>query len=376
MKIDHIHFFVEDAVSKRNWFVQYLGWKSVRQVTLPDRDLEILCYRDTYFVLSSPRTSDSPVAKYLRNHAPGVVDVAFAVKDLSVFLNHLKSISKSIEEPTSFKTAGKLSFPSLQFLPALSEIANVTNQPEPDKWAYVSGWGGVNHLLIERRSSSYQTPNNPTQVHFADKKSTNDAIDHIVLNVPTGELQYAVEFYKNFFGFQKQQNFQIQTEKSGLCSQVLYEPESQFYFNINEPTSINSQIQDFLDVNHGAGIQHIALHSEPIIKTITNLRQQGLPLLSVPIAYYQHLQERIQENKIFSDQILHEWHQIVKQKILIDWNPDTPYSLLLQIFSMPVFPNSLFFFEFIERRKDVKGFGERNFLALYKAIEAELNTIT
>jgi 4-hydroxyphenylpyruvate dioxygenase len=74
-------------------------------------------------------------------------------------------------------------------------------------------------------------------------------------------------------------------------------------------------------------------------------------------------------------QILQEWQQIVDHKILIDWNPDIPRSLLLQIFSLPIFPNSLFFFEFIERRQDVKGFGERNFLALYEAIEAELNTI-
>jgi len=131
MKIDHIHFFVENAISKRNWFIQYLGWKSVRQVTFPDRDLEILCYRDTYFVLSSPRTSDSPVAEYLRNHPPGVVDVAFAIKDISVVLNHFESIPKLIEKPTSCKTAGKLSFPSLQSLPALSEIAYVMNQPRP-----------------------------------------------------------------------------------------------------------------------------------------------------------------------------------------------------------------------------------------------------
>jgi 4-hydroxyphenylpyruvate dioxygenase len=364
MKIDHIHFFVEDAISQRNWFIQYLGWKSVRQVTLPDRDLEILCYRDTYFVLSSPRSSDSPVAEYLRNHAPGVVDIAFVVTDLSVVLNRLERIP-NFEELSSSKAAGKLSFPSLQSLPALSEIAYATNQPQPDKWAYVSGWGGVSHPLIERSSLSL----------FANKKSHNNAIDHIVLNVPAGELEYAVEFYKNFLSLQKQQNFQIQTERSGLCSQVLYEPQSQFYFNINEPTCVNSQIQDFLDVNHGAGIQHIALHSEPIVKTVATLRQQGLPLLSVPIAYYQNLQERIQECKILSMQILHEWTQIVDYKILIDWNPDIPSSLLLQIFSLPIFPDSLFFFEFIERRQDVKGFGERNFLALYRAIEAELNTI-
>ncbi len=354
MKIDHIHFFVEDAAHHRDWLIRCLGWKLVGQATLPDRQLEILCDRHTYFALSSPRTDDSPVAQYLRTYAPGVADVAIEVDDLAAVLRRGIPVS------------------SCEFSPAIALLADLEARSKPRSAATIAGWGSVSHTLVERRSAPQRLIGSPlTQLRQADRQSTASGIDHIVLNVPAGELAAAVEFYQDLLGFQQQQHFHIQTERSGLQSQVLCDSASPFYFNINQPTSANSQIQAFLDANHGAGIQHIALHSEPILNRVAALRQRGLPLLSVPPTYYHRLQERLQGTKV-SPLPGSEWQQIVEQQILIDWQPESPEALLLQIFSLPIFPNAHFFFEFIERRAAVQGFGERNFLALYEAIEAEL----
>lgn len=343
MKIDHIHFFVEDAVHQRDWFVQYLGWTPLKQATLPDRYLEILRYRDTFFVLSSPRTADGPVAEYLRTYAQGVADVAVEVSDLAATLSHLDTK------------------PQTALSPLLSQLVGLSQNATPSAWASIVGWGGLRHTLIERPASkkSFQPSNT----------AAAKGIDHIVLNVSAGELESAVEFYQRIFNLQKQQSFNIQTSQSGLCSQVLFAPVSQLYFNINEPTSASSQIQTFLDANHGAGIQHIALHSDPIVPTVTTLRQRGLSLLSVPLTYYKQLKQRLYQCLAAPVQPA-EWQQIVAQQILLDWQPKQPESLLLQIFSRPIFQDNHFFFEFIERRRAVKGFGEGNFLALYKAIEA------
>ncbi|MBE9067048.1 VOC family protein [Leptolyngbya cf. ectocarpi LEGE 11479] len=351
MKIDHIHFFVEDAAHQRDWFVQHLGWTSLKQATLPDRYLEVLCYRDTLFVLSSPRTDDGPVAEYLRAYAQGVADVAIEVDDLAATLSHLGAKPQTVLSPL------------------LSQLVGLNQNASPAAWASVYGWGGLRHTLIER----------PALKNFPQPANTDTAvakgIDHIVLNVPAGELQPATTFYQKLFTLQKQQSFNIQTTQSGLCSQVLFAPTSQLYFNINEPTNGSSQIQTFLDTNHGAGIQHIALHSNPIVPTVRTLRQRGLALLSVPLTYYKHLQQRLQQ--CLTAPVEHpEWQQIVEQQILLDWQPSQPESLLLQIFSCPIFQDNHFFFEFIERRQSVQGFGEGNFLALYKAIEtAETNKV-
>lgn len=348
MKIDHIHFFVEDAAHQRDWFVQHLGWTPLKQAALPDRYLEILRYRDTLFVLSSPRTSDSPVAEYLRTYAQGVADVAIEVNDLAATLNRLGIVAK----------------PQTALSPLLSQLALSSQNTSPSAWLSISGWGGLCHTLIERPVDSFQA-----SFESDTHRSISKGIDHIVLNVPAGELQPAAKFYQGLFELQKQQSFNIQTTQSGLNSQVLFAPTSQLYFNINEPTNASSQIQTFLDANHGAGIQHIALHSDPIVPTVRTLRQRGLALLSVPLTYYKQLQQRLQQ--CLTAPVEHqEWQQIVEQQILLDWQPKRPESLLLQIFSCPIFQDNHFFFEFIERRRAVQGFGEGNFLALYKAIEA------
>lgn len=349
MKIDHIHFFVEDAAHQRTWFTQNLGWTWLKQITLPDRYVEVLSYRDTLFVLSSPRTPDSPVADYLRQHPPGVADVAVEVNNLTIALQQLETHAPIQQTPSPLLTQ-------------LSELLRKDRKiPFSSAWVKIKGWGGLYHTLIER-----SLPATVSQQTCYPRLSKG--IDHIVLNVPAGELHTAVKFYQQLFKLQKQQSFNIQTVRSGLCSQVLFSPASQIYFDINEPTSTNSQIQTFLDANHGAGIQHIALHSEPIVPTVAALRQRGVSLLSVPLTYYEQLQQRLQLRPAVPIEY-QEWQQIIKQQILLDWQPKRPESLLLQIFSRPIFQDNHFFFEFIERRQAVQGFGEGNFLALYKAIE-------
>ncbi|MEL7506589.1 MAG: VOC family protein [Cyanobacteria bacterium J06554_1] len=330
MKIDHIHFFVEDAAHQRNWFVTRLGWTFVKQATLLDRHLEVLRYRDTLFVLSSPRSSTSPVAQYLRTHGPGVADVAIEVENLAVILRRLEhhpnlkpqalGCRQNQPKPTTAAVLSQLASPN-------NNLGNAGNPPLT--WTTIAGWGGLCHTLIERRPLAASSPG-------------GSGLDHIVLNVPMGELQAAVTFYQTLFELQKQQSFNIQTEQSGLGSQVLFDPASQLYFNINQPTSANSQIQTFLDANRGAGIQHIALHSEPIVPTVTALRRRGVPLLSVPLTYYNQLQRRLQADRVDSVSP-QEWQQIVKQQILIDWQPQKTRALLLQIFSQPIFQAPTFF---------------------------------
>ena len=149
-------------------------------------------------------------------------------------------------------------------------------------------------------------------------------------------------------------------------------PESGLRFPVNEPTSANSQIQEFLDFNRGPGIQHIALHTNNIVRLIPNLRQAGLSFLKVPASYYDRFQLNDYETLISP----REWQQICQQEILVDLQAKHQQELanktiLLQIFTQPIFGLPTFFFEFIERRNQATGFGEANFRALFLAIEQE-----
>ena len=343
LQIDHVHFYVEDAQMWRDWFVYCLGFQAVNDGIFPrffhhPKSLhtctEVVKSGSVYFLLSSPILPTSPVAEFLREHPPGVADIAFVVDDVEAFI--ARAISNGARILQSVEDAGFC------------------------QYAKIAAWGGLSHTLISRDKAKV------AEVENISRHSIT-AIDHLVLNVGVGELVTAVNWYEKIFGFQPQQSFNIKTDRSGLHSQVMISPDGNIQLPINEPASPSSQIQEFLDVNRGAGIQHIALLIPDLVNAISRFRDTGLSFLSVPQSYYFQLQQRYK----FSLSI-EELQAISNQEILVDWRENShPGQLLLQIFSQPIFSKPTFFFEFIERRSLAQGFGEGNFLALFQAIERE-----
>ncbi len=362
MKIDHIHFFLEDAILQANWFVEKMGFQRLFSAASSHTRTEVLKNGSVYFVLSSPLTALSPAFDYLQNHPEGVVDVALNVENLAAVIAKASTVCDS-----------------LQSLPCQSGHLH---------WAKVAGWETLSHTLIENTSglpfceamgrqivpdwteaeAFAEVISGPTVSEIASPSLTQ--IDHVVLNVPAGLLQSAVDWYRSLFDLQVQQTFKIQTQHSGLNSQVLSSANSELYFNINEPTSSNSQIQQFLDANRGSGIQHIALRTDQIVQAVAQMQRRGLEFLSVPAAYYTQLQQKLLSavKPLLS---LAELSAVRACSILVDIPATEPTSTLLQIFTQPIFKTPTFFFEIIERRQQAPGFGEGNFQALFVAIETE-----
>ncbi|MDZ8084810.1 MAG: 4-hydroxyphenylpyruvate dioxygenase [Nostoc sp. DedQUE12b] len=350
MKIDHVHFYVEDAKVWRDWFVRHLGFQAVTdRISSFHTCTEVVKNGSVCFFLSSPLLPTSPVAEFLRQYPPGVADVAFAVEDVEGAIALAQKYGATILQPIQERQIGTASL----------------------KYGKIAAWGGLTHTLIERSLVS----SHPSLV-FDKGQMINDntftAIDHIVLNVAVGELENAVAWYENILDFQPQQAFKIKTNRSALHSQVMVSRNGSVQLPINEPASKNSQIQEFLDVNRGPGIQHIALRTTNLVNAITKFRASGLSLLSVPQSYYTQLKQRpgITLSSL-------ELEAIAQQEILVDWQEYTSLEggntapLLLQIFTQPIFEQPTFFFEFIERRFQAQGFGEGNFRALFEAIESE-----
>ncbi len=349
MKIEHVHFYVEDAKTWLDWFVNILGFEIVENYLLPlnplnkEKKQEFHTYTEVVksdsicFVISSPILSTSPVAEFLQHHPPGVADVAFIVED----------IEKAIAQAQNYGTE------------ILQPIYEYQQNGISCKSGKIKAWGSLSHTLIEMEEITEQN-NSPTA------SSLLTSIDHIVLNVTAGDLDKAVTWYEKILNFQPQQMFNIQTEYSALHSRVMISHDGKVQLPINQPITPNSQIQEFLDFNQGAGIQHIALRSHNLIHTISQFRDRNLPFLVVPHAYYSQLVNRPGFPLSTS-----EINAIAQQQILVDWQENKSDALLLQIFTQPIFGKPTFFFEFIERRNLAKGFGEGNFRALFEAIERE-----
>jgi 4-hydroxyphenylpyruvate dioxygenase len=390
MNFHHIHFYVDDAIAWRQWFHHRFAMHWIQSIQGDRTQTEVLQTAHIRIVLSSPRHPDSPVFSYLTHHPPGVADVAFQVSQIDVVVQQASLNAAVMLQPIQ---------------------AHASTQ---QRWAILQGWGDLTHTLLDSEAQSgAKTPlshNEPTwdflplfntrfqeqgQITYSSSRQTQPIpaqaiapkqdcpsqpsgqlthIDHAVLNVEFGDLSRAIAWYESVLGFQRQQQFLIQTPTSGLTSQVLIHPEGNAQFPINEPTSNNSQIQEFLDIHRGAGIQHIAFHSHQIVQTVATLRQRGLTFLPVPTNYYDQLKYRHSIEKTTVD-----WEAIAQQQVLVDWDEENSPAMLLQIFTTPIFRQPTFFFEIIERQSyceksqclKAQGFGEGNFRALFEAIEQE-----
>ena len=198
-----------------------------------------------------------------------------------------------------------------------------------------------------------------------EKKVGLAAIDHVVGNVEIGRMEHWVEFYQKVFGFYVYQYFDkedISTQYSSLVSKVMANKSGSVKLPINEPAegARRSQIQEYLDYYTAPGVQHIAIATRDIIKTVAELHKRGIQFLSVPRSYYDALPERV-------GTIDEDIEELAKLHILVDRESD---GYLLQIFTKPVQDRPTLFFEVIQR-KGAKGFGKGNFKALFESIERD-----
>lgn len=318
MRLHHVHFYVEDAETWRDRLLPIHSYCR-RRTDCPRSTLTYeIQWGDLLVYLSSAQDATSSIAPFLAQHSPGIAEIGWVGANLN-------AIAQAIPRQGG------------QLIEDRNHITLISPQ-------------GICHTL--------RTDAAPPHLHHAAQ------VDHLVLNVPAGTLDATVRWYEAVLGFKRQQSFVIETGQSGLRSQVLTHPTSGFTLPINEPTSPNSQIQEFLNHHGGAGVQHIAIRLPQLIPTLQALRQAGMTFLDVPPQYYEQQPTVVRESLSPG-----EWQAVRSQHILIDRPPAG--GMLLQIFTQPLFAQPTFFWELIERRQQASGFGEGNFLALFRAIEQQ-----
>ena len=190
-------------------------------------------------------------------------------------------------------------------------------------------------------------------------------IDHMVGNVELGEMNEVAKFYKDVMGFANLITFDdkdISTQYTALMSKVMTNGNGRIKFPINEPAHglKKSQIEEYIDFYNGSGCQHIAVATDDIVFTISEMRKRGVEFLHVPGTYYDNVQARV--GAISEDLAI-----LKSLGIMVDRDED---GYLLQIFTKPVEDRPTLFFEIIQR-KGAKSFGKGNFQALFESIEAE-----
>jgi 4-hydroxyphenylpyruvate dioxygenase len=297
-------------------------------------------------VLTTPLNSESPIAEHVRKHGDGVKILALWVDDAYLsYEETTKRGGKSYMEPTTIK----------------DEHGEV-------RMSGIYTYGETVHLFVERKN--YKGTFMPGYREWKSDYNPSDAgllyIDHCVGNVGWNRMNPTIQWYEDVMGFANILSFddkQINTEYSALMSKVMSNGNGYVKFPINEPAEgkKKSQIEEYLEFYEGEGVQHIAVATKDIVKTVRELKARGVEFLDAPpAAYYEDLLNRV-------GKIDEEIAPLQELGILVDCDEE---GYLLQLFTKPVEDRPTLFFEIIER-KGAQSFGAGNFKALFESIERE-----
>lgn len=348
-RIDHIELYVGNAKQAAAFYTQAFGFSSsaYRGLETGDRDTAsyVIEQGDIRLVLTTPLGPDHPIARHIQQHGDGVGVIALEVPDAAFAFDATtrRGAVEAIPPTEEQDTNGVL------------------------RYAAVHCYGDTLIKFVERDDyvGAFAPRFQPRSTGARTRDVGFTAIDHIVGNVELGAMDRWVQFFADTMGFTQLVHFDdkaISTEYSALMSKVMQDGTGRIKFPINEPATgrRKSQIQEYLDYYRGPGVQHIAVATNDIVKTVSEMRARGVEFLRVPPTYYEDLEERV-------GRIEESVSDLATLGIMAD-RDDEGY--LLQIFTDTVQDRPTLFFEVIERHGS-RGFGEGNFKSLFEAIERE-----
>jgi 4-hydroxyphenylpyruvate dioxygenase len=327
---EFIEYAAPDPESLRRLFEQ-MGLPAVAR----HRSKNVTLHRqgDINFIINAER--DSFAQGFARAHGPCVCAMAFRVADAA----------------NAFKRALELGAKPGPMAVGPMEL----NIPA------IEGIGGSLIYLVDRygERTIYDVDFLPIDTRAGDGGVGLTRIDHLTHNVRRGNMNVWAGYYERLFNFREIRYFSIEGSETGLFSRALTSPCGKIRIPINESQDDKSQIEEYLSEYKGEGIQHIALGTEDIYRTVDALRGRGIEFQDTPDTYYDAVDARVHGH--------HEsLAELARRRILIDGS--AAQGILLQIFTK----NAIgpIFFEVIQRQGN-EGFGEGNFQALFESIELD-----
>ena len=337
---DYVEFYVGNAKQAAHFYKTAFGFQSEAYSGLEtgkkDRVSYVLRQDKIRLVLTSPLGSASPINEHIVKHGDGVKVVALWVEDArSAFEETTKRGAKPFMEPEVEK----------------DEHGEVVRSG-------IYTYGETVHMFVERKNYNGQfLPGfRKWESDYNPEPTGLKYIDHMVGNVGWGEMNTWVKWYEDVMGFVNFLTFddkQITTEYSALMSKVMSNGNGRIKFPINEPAEgiKKSQIEEYLDFYEGPGVQHLAVATDDIVKTVAALKARGVEFLPPPPqAYYDDIPRRLGAHM---DTMKEDLNKLQELSILVDADEE---GYLLQIFTKPLQDRPTLFFEIIQRM-GAKGFG-------------------
>lgn len=346
---DFVELYVGNAKQAAHYYKTAFGFQSLAYAGLEtgvrDRTSYVIVQGKIKLILTTPFDPESEISHHIRKHGDGVKVIALWVDDATAAFNEtVKRGAKPFMEPHKEEDAN--GFVIKSGIHTYGETVHVFVERKNYKGVFLPGF--------QKWESEY----NPTDLGFK-------YIDHMVGNVDLGDMNKYAKFYEEVMGFANLITFDdkdISTEYTALMSKVMTNGNGRIKFPINEPAhgKKKSQIEEYLEFYKGPGCQHIAIATNDIVYSVSEMRKRGVEFLYVPGTYYDSVKDRVG--------IIEEDLEVLKKLgIMVDRDEE---GYLLQIFTKPVEDRPTLFFEIIQR-KGANSFGKGNFQALFESIEAE-----
>ena len=346
---DYVEFYVGNAKQAAHFYKTAFGFQALAYSGLETGDSTktsyVLVQDKIRIVLTTPMSGNTEIEEHITKHGDGVKVIALWVDDATkAWEETTKRGAKSYMEPTKIDDENGVVIRS-----------------------GIHTYGDTVHVFVERKNyngiflpgfEKWESSYNPEPIGLK-------YIDHMVGNVGWNEMNVWEDFYRDVMGFANLITFDdkdISTQYTALMSKEMTNGNGRIKFPINEPAkgAKKSQIEEYLEFYNGPGCQHIAIATDDIIQTVTEMNARGVDFLHVPKTYYDTVTNRV-------GKIDEEITKLRDLSILVD-RDDEGY--LLQIFTKPVEDRPTLFFEIIQR-KGAQSFGKGNFKALFEAIESE-----
>ncbi len=347
---DYVEFYVGNAKQAAHFYMSAFGFQALAyagpETGVMDKASYAVRQNKLTIVLTTPIRANNPIADHIYKHGDGVKHLALMVDDATDAWK--QTTSRGAENYMQPQT--------------------ITDSTGEVVLSGISLYGDTAHLFIERKNykgvfmPGFRAWSNP---HFQPTDTGLLYVDHCVGNVGWNQMNKWVKFYEDVMGFKNILSFDdedISTEYSALMSKVMSNGNGFVKFPINEPAEgkKKSQVEEYLEFYDGEGVQHVAMATNDIVKTVKDLMSRGVEFLKVPNSYYDDLLDRV-------GHIDEDLEPLKELGILVDRDNE---GYLLQLFTRPVEDRPTLFFEIIQR-KGAKSFGKGNFKALFEAIERE-----
>ncbi|MGZ0785604.1 3-dehydroshikimate dehydratase QuiC [Pseudomonas saponiphila] len=318
---EFLEFAVDEALgAKLGGWLERLGFAKAGQHR--SKSVSLMRQGDINLILNSEPYSFAH--SFFEAHGPSVCATAIRVKDSA----------KALERAVAYKGQPYRGLVG----PNELELAAVR---EPD--------GSLIYLVDPQQGGQHLYDTDFHMHSGVVAKGGLKRIDHMAMALPADSLDSWALFYKSLLDFAADDEVVLPDPYGLVKSRALRSRCSSIRLPLNISENRNTAISHALSSYRGSGVHHIAFDCDDIFAEVSRAKEAGVPLLDIPLNYYDDLAARFD----FDDEFLSE---LAYYNVLYD--RDAQGGELFHVYTEPF--EGRFFFEIIQRKNGYVGYGAAN----------------